>query len=351
VSKTFGTVTALYPLTLEIRQGEFFSLLGSSGSGKTTTLRLIAGFERPTSGRVLLAGRDVTGVPPYERDVNTVFQDYALFPHMSVWENIAYGLRARRVPKPEIERRVAEVLNLVRLTGFDRRRPAQLSGGQRQRVALARAIVNLPALLLLDEPLGALDLKLRREMQVELKRIQQEVGITFVYVTHDQDEALSMSDRLAVMNDGRLLQVGTPREVYDQPANTFIATFVGSANLAAGLQGTADGRMIRLSLPGFERLAVPAPAGWRADRPITLVVRPERMRLALAREDLPPDYNVGRGAVRDITFTGDSLRYSVLVGGKEWTVIEPNARTVSGAQVGDPALVGWGASDGIALLD
>jgi spermidine/putrescine transport system ATP-binding protein len=351
VSKTFGTVTALYPLTLEIRQGEFFSLLGSSGSGKTTTLRLIAGFERPTSGRVLLAGRDVTGVPPYDRDVNTVFQDYALFPHMTVWDNIAYGLRARRVPKPGIERRVAEVLNLVRLTGFDRRRPAQLSGGQRQRVALARAIVNLPALLLLDEPLGALDLKLRREMQIELKRIQQEVGITFVYVTHDQDEALSMSDRLAVMNDGRLLQVGTPREVYDQPANTFIATFVGSANLAGGLQGTADGHMIRLSLPGFERLVVPAPAGWRADRPITLVVRPERMRLALAPEDLPPDYTIGRGEVRNITFTGDSLRYTVLVGGKEWTVIEPNARTVSGAHVGDLALIGWGASDGIALLD
>jgi len=357
VSKTFGSVTALYPLTLDIRQGEFFSLLGSSGSGKTTTLRLIAGFERPTSGRVWLAGRDVTGVPPYDRDVNTVFQDYALFPHMTVAENVAYGLRARRVPKPDIERRVAGALKLVRLTGFDHRRPAQLSGGQRQRVALARAIVNLPALLLLDEPLGALDLKLRREMQVELKRIQQEVGITFVYVTHDQDEALSMSDRLAVMNDGRLLQVGTPREIYDHPASIFIATFVGSANLVTDLHGTADtlagpaGRMICLARPGFERLVVPAPDGWRADRPITLAVRPERIRLALTPDDLPAGFNLGRGEVRDITFAGDSLRYTVLVGEHEWMVVEPNARSSSGARVGDTALIGWSATDGIALLD
>jgi spermidine/putrescine transport system ATP-binding protein len=350
VSKSFGAVVALQPLTLEIGQGEFFSLLGSSGSGKTTTLRLIAGFEQPDTGRIVLSGRDVTRVPPYDRDVNTVFQDYALFPHMTVWDNIAYGLRARRVPKPLIARRVDDALALVRLEGFDRRRPAQLSGGQRQRVALARAIVNLPALLLLDEPLGALDLKLRREMQLELKRIQQQVGITFVYVTHDQDEALSMSDRLAVMNNGRLLQIGTPREVYDHPASMFIATFVGSANMVAGLLGTADGAHVRLALPGFERLVVGAPAGWQAGQPLTLAVRPERLRLVRALEDVPPGYCYGVGEVREIAFTGGSLRYTVRVGERDWMVIEPNARSTSGAQPGDQVLIAWDVADGIALL-
>jgi spermidine/putrescine transport system ATP-binding protein len=350
VSKSFGAVVALHPLTLAIGQGEFFSLLGSSGSGKTTTLRLIAGFEQPDTGRVVLSGRDVTRLPPYDRDVNTVFQDYALFPHMSVWDNIAYGLRARRVPKPAIARRVDDALALVRLEGFERRRPAQLSGGQRQRVALARAIVNLPALLLLDEPLGALDLKLRREMQLELKRIQQEVGITFVYVTHDQDEALSMSDRLAVMNNGRLLQIGTPREVYDHPASMFIATFVGSANMVTGLLGTADGANVRLALPGFERLVVGAPAGWHAGQPLTLAVRPERLRLVRALEEVPIGYSYGDGEVREIAFTGGSLRYTVRVGERDWMVIEPNARSASGAQPGDQVLVAWDMADGIALL-
>ena len=229
-----NTVIAVDGVDLEIRDGEFFSMLGPSGSGKTTTLRMIAGFELPTSGRVLLHGEDVTKRPPFERDVNTVFQDYALFPHMSIGDNVAYGLTVRKVPKAERERRVGEALGMVRLTGYERRRPAQLSGGQRQRVALARALVNRPRVLLLDEPLGALDLKLREEMQLELKAIQQEVGITFVYVTHDQEEALTMSDRLAVFNLGRIEQLGTPADLYERPATAFVAGFVGTSNLLRG---------------------------------------------------------------------------------------------------------------------
>ena len=234
VSADGSTVIAVDGVDLDIRDGEFFSMLGPSGSGKTTTLRLIAGFELPDEGRVWLHGVDVTNQPPFERDVNTVFQDYALFPHMSVGDNVAYGLAVRKVPKPERVRRVGEALEMVRLTGLDKRRPTQLSGGQRQRVALARALVNRPRVLLLDEPLGALDLKLREEMQLELKAIQQEVGITFIYVTHDQEEALTMSDRLAVFNRGRIEQIGSPAEVYERPATQFVAGFVGHSNLITG---------------------------------------------------------------------------------------------------------------------
>jgi ABC-type Fe3+/spermidine/putrescine transport system ATPase subunit len=227
LTRRFGDVTAVDSVSLDITRGEFFTLLGPSGSGKTTTLRLVAGFELPDSGRVELAGTDVTGRPPHTRDVNTVFQDYALFPHMTVQQNVDYGLRIKKVPRDQRRTRVDEALRMVRLGDYGSRKPAQLSGGQRQRVALARAIVNRPRVLLLDEPLGALDLKLRQEMQVELKRIQQEVGITFVYVTHDQEEALTMSDRLAVFNHGRIEQVGAPRELYEQPANAFVMGFVG----------------------------------------------------------------------------------------------------------------------------
>ena len=231
VHKRFGEVAAVDGVDLEIMRGEFFTLLGPSGSGKTTCLRMIAGFERPDTGAIELAGRDVTRLPPFERDVNTVFQDYALFPHMSIGENVAYGLKVKRVARDERRRRVAESLAMVRLEGFEDRRPSQLSGGQRQRVALARALINQPRVLLLDEPLGALDLKLRQQLQVELKRIQQEVGITFIYVTHDQDEALSMSDRIAVMDHGHVIQVGSPHEVYDEPHSRFVAGFVGVSNL------------------------------------------------------------------------------------------------------------------------
>ncbi|HEX2766699.1 MAG TPA: ATP-binding cassette domain-containing protein, partial [Candidatus Limnocylindria bacterium] len=236
VVKRFGDVAAVDGVDLEIADGEFFSMLGPSGSGKTTTLRMIAGFEEPTAGTIELHGRDITGVPPFDRDVNTVFQDYALFPHMTVGENVAYGLVVRRVAGDERKRRVGDALRMVRLEGYEGRRPGQLSGGQRQRVALARALVNRPRVLLLDEPLGALDLKLREEMQIELKAIQQQVGITFIYVTHDQGEALSMSNRIAVFNHGRIEQADEPRRIYDHPTTTFVATFVGTSNLLTAEQ-------------------------------------------------------------------------------------------------------------------
>ena len=234
VRKVFGEVEAVAGIDLEIAEGEFFSMLGPSGSGKTTTLRMIAGFELPTSGRVLLDGEDVSQRPPFERDVNTVFQDYALFPHMTVGDNVGYGPMIRKMPRDERSARVADAMRMVRLEGLEARKPSQLSGGQRQRVALARALINRPKVLLLDEPLGALDLKLREEMQIELKRIQQEVGITFIYVTHDQEEALTMSDRLAVFNRGRIEQVGAPADVYERPATAFVAGFVGTSNLLGG---------------------------------------------------------------------------------------------------------------------
>ncbi len=248
LSKRFGDVVAVDDIDLVIDDGEFFSLLGPSGSGKTTVLRLIAGFEEPTAGAVLLAGADVTSKPPYDRDLNTVFQDYALFPHLDVQRNVEYGLKVKGVRKAERRRRAGELLEAVRLSGFANRRPNQLSGGQRQRVALARALVNHPKVLLLDEPLGALDLKLREEMQVELKALQRDVGITFVFVTHDQGEALSMSNRVAVFNNGRLEQVGTPREVYESPQTTFVATFVGTSNVLSAEQSQAPARRRRRPL-------------------------------------------------------------------------------------------------------
>src|SRR5512139_2358126 len=234
VSRYFGEVRAVDNIELEIRDGEFFSMLGPSGSGKTTCLRMIAGFDRPTSGQIFLYGQDVSNLPPYERSVNTVFQDYALFPHMTVDQNIGYGLMIKGVPKAERTKRVDDMLDLVRLPGFGYRKPSQLSGGQRQRVALARALVNHPKVLLLDEPLGALDLKLRQQMQVELKNIQREVGITFIFVTHDQEEALTMSDRIAVFSEGKIQQVGTPSDIYERPATPFVAGFVGVSNLISG---------------------------------------------------------------------------------------------------------------------
>ena len=242
--KSYGTVAAVDGVDLEIARGEFFTMLGPSGSGKTTTLRMIAGFERPDAGTIELGGKDVSSLPPFDRDVNTVFQDYALFPHMTVRENVEYGLRVRKVPKAERHERVKEVLRVVRLGDYGDRKPGQLSGGQRQRVALARAIVNRPRALLLDEPLGALDLKLRQELQIELKQLQQELGMTFVYVTHDQEEALTMSDRIAVFNEGRIVQIGRPAEVYEHPANEFIAGFVGVSNVIER-DGRRDDRAAR----------------------------------------------------------------------------------------------------------
>src|SRR6266508_2024560 len=286
--KLVGSLKAVDNVSLQIRDGEFFSLLGPSGSGKTTSLRMIAGFDHPTSGEILLGGRDVSNLPPYERDVNTVFQDYALFPHMTVGENIAYGLMVKKVPKPERAKRVDEMLDLVRLTGFAGRKPSQLSGGQRQRVALARSLINHPKVLLLDEPLGALDLKLRQQMQVELKSIQKRVGITFIFVTHDQEEALTMSDRIAVFSEGKIEQVGTPAEIYEHPASPFVAGFVGTSNL----------------VPGDIAKRI-------TDSDARFSVRPEKIHLGAVNDIVGEDMFSADGRVRDVIYLGLYTRYLV----------------------------------------
>jgi putative spermidine/putrescine transport system ATP-binding protein len=307
VVKRFGDVVAVDRVDLEIADGEFFSMLGPSGSGKTSTLRMIAGFEAPTEGTIRLHGRDVTGVPPFDRDVNTVFQDYALFPHMTVADNVAYSLVVRGVAAAERRTRVAEALRMVRLTGYDARRPGQLSGGQRQRVALARALVNRPRVLLLDEPLGALDLKLREQMQIELKGIQSQVGITFVYVTHDQEEALTMSDRLAVFNAGRIEQIGTPAAVYEHPATPFVAGFVGTSNI----------------LTGDAAASVVGQSG-------TFAIRPEKINLADMDASIAPDEGSATGVIRNVVYLGSDTRYHVaLDAGAEVVVTEQNLQASS----------------------
>ena len=318
--KSYGAVLAVADLDLVVQAGEFFTLLGPSGSGKTTLLRLIAGFERPDAGRIELAGTDVTRVPPYARNVNTVFQDYALFPHMTVAANIEYGLRVRRLPKAERRQKVARALEMVRLTGLGERRPAQLSGGQRQRVALARAIVNEPQVLLLDEPLGALDLKLRQEMQLELQHVQRAVGITFIYVTHDQDEALSMSDRIAVVHQGRIEQVGSPIEVYERPRTGFVAGFIGISNLIE-----RDGRQI--------------------------TVRPEKITLLAGDEPAPSGARVETGQIRDVVYAGVLTRYIVdLEAGGELVVARQNAAapTMSPAS-GTRVRIAWHAAQAFTI--
>jgi putative spermidine/putrescine transport system ATP-binding protein len=319
VSKHFGSFVAVDAVELDVQRGEFFSLLGPSGSGKTTCLRMIAGFERPTSGRVLLSGRDVTERAPYERDVNTVFQDYALFPHMTVQENVEYGLRVKRVARAERRERAGEALALVRLSEFAHRKPSQLSGGQRQRVALARALVNRPGVLLLDEPLGALDLKLRQEMQIELKHIQQTVGITFIYVTHDQEEALSMSDRLAVFNQGRVEQIGSPAEVYELPATSFVANFVGTSNVLG--DGTA--------------------------------VRPEKLRLEDRGYRAQAGEEARAGTIEDVVYLGPVTRYVVrLEDGSALGVLAQNLAQTSTqvrAAQGRPVEVVWNGSHAVAI--
>ncbi|MEU6143576.1 ABC transporter ATP-binding protein [Streptomyces sp. NPDC047081] len=304
--KSFGETTAVAGIDLEIRDGEFFSMLGPSGSGKTTVLRMIAGFETPTEGRIELAGQDVTGLAPFERDVHTVFQDYALFPHMTVEQNVAYPLRVRKVPKAERLVRARKALTEVRLEGYGRRRPAQLSGGQRQRVALARALVGRPRVLLLDEPLGALDLKLREQMQVELKALQREVGITFVFVTHDQEEALTMSDRIAVFDQGRIQQVGTPAEIYERPATPFVASFVGTSNL---LEGESAQRVV--GTPGVYS------------------IRPEKIRvLKESAEADEPDHATAVGTVAEVVYLGDATRFLVdLDAGGRLTALQQNLET------------------------
>ena len=307
VVKRFGDVVAVDGVSLDVRPGEFFSLLGPSGSGKTTCLRMIAGFEQPTSGRILLGGRDVSDLPPFEREVNTVFQDYALFPHMTVAQNVGYGLMVRKIPKEERGRRVSDALEMVRLEQMGSRKPGQLSGGQRQRVALARSLVLRPKVLLLDEPLGALDLKLRQAMQIELKDIQQEVSLTFIYVTHDQEEALTMSDRLAVFNQGKIEQVGSPAEVYERPATAFVAGFIGVSNV---LDGDAAARITGSSHP--------------------FTVRPEKIEIVQLDEEVRESQCAATGRVREVVYLGAITRYVVeLDGGGELVVMQQNLETSS----------------------
>ncbi|WP_277224059.1 ABC transporter ATP-binding protein [Mycolicibacterium hassiacum] len=310
MTKRFGDYVAVNEADFTIAQGEFFSLLGPSGCGKTTTLRMIAGFESPTEGAIRLEGVDVSRVPPHKRNVNTVFQHYALFPHMTVWDNIAYGPRSRKLDKAEIRKRVDEMLEVVRLTDFADRKPAQLSGGQQQRVALARALVNYPSALLLDEPLGALDLKLRHAMQFELKRIQREVGITFIYVTHDQEEALTMSDRIAVMNAGNVDQIGTPTEIYDRPATVFVASFIGQANLWSGRQtGRLNRDYVEVEVLGTRLKARPGDTTIEPGGHATLMVRPERVRVST--EAPSGDVAAVRATVTDLTFQGPVVRLAM----------------------------------------
>lgn len=334
-------VRAVKGVSLAIAEGEFFSLLGPSGCGKTTSMRMIAGFEDPTQGVVRLHGEDVTSVPPNKRDINMVFQSYALFPHMNVWDNVAFGLKRKKVPDAEVKRRVGEILEVVDLVGREKRRPKEMSGGQQQRVALARALVNRPRALLLDEPLGALDLKLRQAMQIELKRIQREVGITFVYVTHDQSEALTMSDRIAVMNDGLVEQLAEPREIYERPASKFVAGFIGTSNLLSGTVQQITGDTAVLALGASDRILVPADGALAADAAVDLTVRPEKIKIA---KDQPEgDLSVVRGTVSEVVYLGTYNSYVVRLGdGAEITVFEQNANdsTIT-AERGDAVWLSW----------
>ena len=327
VSRVYGDVRAVDAVSLQIASGEFFAMLGPSGSGKTTCLRLIAGFDTPDAGRILLDGNDVTVRPPYERDVNTVFQDYALFPHMTVLENVAYGLRVRKVASHEQQRRASEMLELVKLGALAQRRPSQLSGGQRQRVSLARALINRPRVLLLDEPLGALDLKLREEMQIELKNLQRQLGITFVFVTHDQGEALSMADRIAVFNEGRVEQLDTPRALYARPATAFVARFVGSANVASAALA--------------ERLTGKAQP---------FAIRAERIRLQTPSEAAPAGSIQCTGKVLDVQYHGASSRYQVqLPDGEIFAAAVSDIATQAPSAIGSTVVLSWSAADAVPL--
>ncbi len=356
VMKRFGDVVAVDGVSFQIPSNSFYSLLGPSGCGKTTSLRLIAGFEQPTEGRIEIGGEPVAGVPSYQRDVNTVFQHYALFPHMDVATNVGYGLRQRRpkLPKDQIVTRVQEALRLVRLDGYGDRRVWELSGGQQQRIALARALVMRPKVLLLDEPLGALDLKLRKEMQLELKQLQREVGITFIYVTHDQEEALSMSDRIAVMRDGRILQEGKPAELYDEPSDRFVAGFIGESNLFEGVVEDL-GPPVTVRTDGGVALSARTPSGGRelvrGDRAV-VSLRPERVHLGAPGEGASGDQTSALGRVQQRTFLGDQVEFHIETTSLGHVTVRLNHRPGSPEarfDIGDEVQVGWGNDVALAL--
>ena len=343
VTKRFGDAVAVDDLTLEVRAGEFFSLLGPSGCGKTTSLRMLGGFEEPSEGRIYIGGEDVTDLPPYRRDVNTVFQSYALFPHLDVFQNVAFGLRRLGVERGETRRRVSEMLDLVDLPNFEHRQTSQLSGGQQQRVALARALVNQPKLLLLDEPMSALDAKLRRQMQVELKRIQSQVGITFVYVTHDQEEAMTMSDRIAVMRHGCIEGMGSPKDVYDNPTSEFVATFLGASNLLSGEIVRTDGDRTIVLTDGGVELRVPTSRVPDPNlRVVKVGVRPEKIDIDPEGTDAPAGVNALSGRVRVSTFTGVGNQYIVETSvGVEVTVYAQNIGSQFAPRSGEGVVLTW----------
>ena len=362
VTKQFGDVTAVDRMSLRIASGAFYSFLGPSGCGKTTTLRMIAGFEQPTSGEILLAGQPIAGAPPYRRNVNTVFQHYALFPHMDVAQNVGYGLRQKKVGRADEQRRASEVLALVRLAGYEKRRTWELSGGQQQRVALARALVNRPTVLLLDEPLGALDLKLRKEMQLELKALQREVGITFVYVTHDQEEALTMSDVIVVMRDGRIQQMGDPAELYERPVNRFVADFIGTSNFIKAAVVAADATTHRATVRTSRGLTMSGTVTASGTTPtagdeVIVAVRPERIEVVPAATEgaAANGWTVVPGRIRQGTYLGDQTEYRIetdAVG--ELVARRQNAAGAGnglGAGPGDPVLVRWHEEANLILVD
>jgi spermidine/putrescine transport system ATP-binding protein len=342
VVKRFGSMVAVDRLSLEIRRGEFFSMLGPSGCGKTTTLRMIGGFEAPTEGVVRLDGQDVTDLPAYKRNVNTVFQSYGLFPHLSVYDNVAFGLRRKKVDSKEVERRVTEALELVNLAGYGKRRRAQLSGGQQQRVALARALVNRPQVLLLDEPLGALDLKLRKQMQLELKRIQKEVGITFIFVTHDQEEAMTISDRIAVMNKGRIEQLGPPEDVYERPATEFVAEFLGASNLLDGTyRGSQDGWGL-VDLDSGANIRIPSAEGRRTGDRLRCGVRPEKIQIVKVGDGLNGTQNAVAATLTSAVFAGVSFQYFFQTPeGREMSAFDRNATGDAVARPGEGVRLAW----------
>jgi spermidine/putrescine transport system ATP-binding protein len=352
VTKRFADVVAVDSVELQIADGEFFSLLGPSGCGKTTTLRMIAGFETPTEGEVYIRGQPMGNTPPFRRDANMVFQNYALFPHMTVYQNVAFGLEMKGVQKGDIDRRVAEALEMVQMPGLADRKPSQLSGGQQQRVALARALINRPAVLLLDEPLGALDLKLRKQMQIELKSVQERVGITFIYVTHDQEEALTMSDRIAVMHRGQVLQVGRPVEIYEDPANRFVADFIGESNFLLGTVEAIGADWVTLDLAGVGQVRARRRRDLEAGERVTCAIRPEKMHLQ--REDPPADRaNVAHGQITNEVYIGTDTQYLVRLGdGHVITVREqsPDSATAAFGR-GEHIYVTWSADSTLILID